>query len=761
MENPEITLSEYWRIIRKRKMTIVFVFVAVMVSTVIFTRLQRPIYQASLELKIEKPASMITMTTSSQPVTISAKGNSLATEMRLIKSLPVMRKVVERMEILPADPEKREKRVHALSLRYQQQVHVSQIGDTNILKIQVTADDPQKVALMASAIADVYIVENVEGRKKQSLAVIKYIDHQLASYQKQLAEEEEKLQKFKQNEKVFEVTEAIKQVLDRMTIEGTFEFETRMLKIDEELKKVDALLRQRPTQEITRLLTDEAFKDNYIFTGLKRRLLELEFEKFLLLIDYTEKHPAVIAQDERIDEVKSKIVSMLKSFSRVPINADMEEDLALVIKRLFLETQKEVLYRIVNRFYGDSGSLSTNQLKYVNLTRNIERLLEAYNNLLKQKEDVQLNLAKVIDDVVTVVSPPNVPTRPIKPNATMNYMVSSAVGLLLGIIVCFVKESVDSSVSTISDVEEELKLSILGVIPHMRKEEVLIGKEEDYDEKDKKLLYQKLRLVTIYDPKSWPAESLKMLRTNLCQLMKQKGYQSILFTSSDKQEGKSTIVTNLALAMAQLGKKTILVGSNMRRPTSYKIFGLEREPGLSDILMGNVSWKEAVNSSVDILCGGLSVDHLLHIPGIDNLKVITCGQAVDNVSELINSEAYDRLLKELKERFDVIIVDCSPVMAVPDAITLSDKVDGVVLVYKVGHTAKDVLNRAKLNLLKANANLLGIVLNDIKTEAQVGYSAYYYRYYSETDEKKRKELRARRWKSPLEFKSPEAPARET
>ncbi|VAW48337.1 hypothetical protein MNBD_GAMMA03-2084 [hydrothermal vent metagenome] len=754
MENPEITLSEYWRIIRKRKMTIVFVFVSVMISTAIFTKLQTPVYQAALELKIEKQLPVIPTLTPQASLLRSGKTINLSTEMRLIKSLPVMRKVVERMEVLPADSESREKRIHALSLSYQNRVSVNQIGDTDIISISVTSSNPEKVALMTTAIADVYVVENTEGRKRQSKAVIEYINRQLASYQKQITIEEERLQKFKQNEKVFEVTEDVKAVLDRLTIEGSFEFESEMLQIENNLKALDAVFKDRRDEGgFSEILNSEALVENFIFTGLKRRLLELEFERFLLLIDYTEKHPDVIGQDQVINEVKNKIVEMLKGFSKDSISVDMEADLALIIKDLFLKNRKEVLFRIVNRFYGDSGSLSSDQLRYVSLKRNIERLLEAHDKLSKQREDALLSLAKVIDDVVTVVSPANVPSKPIKPNVMVNYVVSSAVGLLLGIIICFVKESIDSSVSTISDVEEELKLSILGVIPHMKKEEVLIGKEDDYDVKDKKLLYQKLRLVTVMDPKSWPAESLKMLRTNLVQLMKTKNLKTILFTSSDKQEGKSTIVTNMALAMAQLGKKTVLVGSNMRRPTSYKIFGLERDPGLSDILMGNVSWKEAINTSVDVLCGGLSIDHLLHIPGLDNLKVITCGQAVDNISELINSEAYDKLLKELKEYFDVVIVDCSPVMAVPDAITLCDKVDGVVLVYKVGHTAKDVLNRAKLNLLKANANLLGIVLNDIKTEAQVGYSAYYYRYYSETDEKNRKELKKKKWKRPLDFKS--------
>ncbi len=744
MEHYELTLSEYWRIIRKRKWTIVFVFIMVMLSTAIFTKLQTPVYEAMLELKIEKQHPVITLASNGE-LSLPSGPIDLKTEILLIKSLPVMRKVVERMEVLPADPKEREAKIHVLSLDYQRRVIVEQIGDTNIVRIRAHSDDPQKAALMATAIADVYIVENIESRKKQSKAVISYINKQLKEYKRQIAEEETKLQKFKQNEKVFEVTPEVKETLDRLTVEGTFEFETEMLKIDEELKRLNRALAEKKNDKLLKKISDKLLTENYIFTGLKRRLLELEFQRFLLLIDYTEKHPAVIEQDKVIAEVKHKIVNMLKNFSNLPITEEEEETLSLIIKKMFLESKKDVLYRIVNRFYGDSGSLSSNQLEYVRLKRNIDRLLEAYDTLSRKRSEVMLNLAKVIDDVVTVVSPAVPPKKPIKPKAEVNYLVSSAVGILLGLLACFIQESIDTSVSTIADVEHELNLSILGIVPYIRKDEVLTEPEGDYSQKDKKIILQRARLVTITAPKSWPAESIKMIRTNLIQKIKTKNLKAILFTSSDKQEGKSTVVTNMALSMAQLGKKTILVASNLRRPTVYKIFGIEREPGLTDILMGNISWQDALKTSTDILIGGINIDNLLQMPGIDNLNIITCGRPVDNVSEILNTRAFEQLLVELKRHYDVIIIDCSPVMAVPDAITLCSRVDGVVLVYKVGHTPKDVLKMAKSNLLHANANLLGVILNSIKSEAQVGYSAYYYRYYSETADETKDIVR--KWKN--------------
>lgn len=755
MEQSELTLTEYWRIIRKRKWTIVFVFLLVTVSTSIFTTMQTPIYEAVLELRVEKQQPG-TATTTADPYSaydpLSGALN-LATEIRLITSLPVMKKVVERMEVLPAEPEERENAIHRYSLGYQGRVSVAQIRDTNILEIHAQSSDPRKAALMATAIADVYIVENVENRKKQSLATITYIDNQLAVYKKQLAEYEEQLQKFKQDEKVFEVTADVKATLDRLTVSGSFEFENEMLQIELNLKNLNELLEHKIAEGASADFSSKTVEENFIFIGLKRRLLELEFERFLLLIDYTEKHPAVLDKDKVIDGVKNKIVAMLKDYADFAITPEMEGDLALVIKKIFLETRKEVLYRIINKFYEDEGSLSSNQVQYVGLKRNIDRLLNSYDELLKQRDEAKLNLAKVIDDVVTVVSPANIPDAPIKPVFAVNFLVSCAAGLMLGMLACFLKESIDSSVSTISDVEQDLKLSILGIIPHIKKEDILIDAEKYDKHADKQVLLNQAKIVTVSNPKSWPAESYKMLRSNIIQLMKTKNIKTILFTSSDRQEGKSTTIANIAVSMAQMGKNTLLIGANIRRPTLYRTLGLSREPGLSDILMGNVKWKEALKTSTDLLIGGFDIDNLLQMPGIDNFHMITAGRPVDNVSELLNSKAFDGLLKDLKNYFDIILIDCSPVMPVPDSITLSDRVDGVILIYMVGRTSKEILKRAKSHLVNARANLLGIVLNNLRTEAQVGYTGVMYTYYGEKP--RERETFGERWKRQLK-KEPKA-----
>lgn len=727
-QNYEIPLSEYWRIIRKRKFTLLAVFLAVVASTVIFTRMLTPVYEATIELKIEKPVPLMKDLKAQENQNASL---DLGTELRLFKSLNFLAKVVEKTEVLPVETDRRQQAVHAKSLEYQGRISVEQIRDTSIIIIRTTASSPQRAQLLASAAADVYISENTHGKKRQLNSVVKYIDDQLASYKKQLEDAEAQLLKFKQDEKVFQVTPEVKANLDRMTVERTFEFETQMLAIGDELKTLGQMITDKISAGTFKFLSPEELANNFIFTGLKRRLLQLEFERFLLLIDYTEKHPAILDKDQVISDIKTRMVSMIKSYLNKPFDADMEADLAVVLKKLFLESRFDVLYRIINKYYSDEGSLSSNQRDYVKYTREQERLMNAYNALLANREDARLSLASIDDQSVSVVSPASAGHTPISPKAGMNYLVSILVGFILGIMVCFLQESVDTTVSTISDVENKLGLSVLGLIPNMKSDDTTIVPESDGHPESPKID----NLVTFYEPRSWLSQSFKILRTNLLQIMKNGDKRVIMFTSSEQQEGKSTVIANVAISMAQIGKTTVLVECNLRRPTLYKRLGLKREPGVTDVLLGKVAWRDALRGPSDILAGGLDVDMLLKMPGLDNLRVIPAGHMIDNISELLNSALFDALIKDLKESFDVVLIDCPPILPVPDPMTISSRVDGVVMIYKVGKTTRDVLRMAKSRLEHANARILGIVLNQIQAEEQVGASAYHFREYVETKPK--------------------------
>ncbi|MBN1493707.1 MAG: CpsD/CapB family tyrosine-protein kinase, partial [Candidatus Omnitrophica bacterium] len=296
---------------------------------------------------------------------------------------------------------------------------------------------------------------------------------------------------------------------------------------------------------------------------------------------------------------------------------------------------------------------------------------------------------------------------------------------LFAIMVGFAVENIDASISTIEDVEKNIGLPVFGTVPYIQGKKAygFLGLRRSKERE------QRSRLISIYDPKACELESIKTLRTHIVQVMRKENKKVMLFSSALQQEGKSSIAANMAVLLANLGMKTLLLDANMRRPTVYKFYGVSREPGLSDILVGKIPWQEAVRNAADLITGELDVDKLLHLQGLDNLRIITCGTRTPNPAELLHHYGMDRLLADLRVAYDAVIIDCPPVLPVTDTLALANKVDGVVVIYRVGKTKRDMLRRTKVQLQSVGAEICGVILNDIKKEEQLGAAAYQYKYH--------------------------------
>ncbi len=207
------------------------------------------------------------------------------------------------------------------------------------------------------------------------------------------------------------------------------------------------------------------------------------------------------------------------------------------------------------------------------------------------------------------------------------------------------------------------------------------------------------------DPKSPVSEAFRTLRTSIS--FASSDMRVILVTSSILGEGKSTVAANLAMVMAQAGNRVLLIDADFRRPTLHYRFGLNNEKGLVNILVKGKALEETVQ------------------PGFEGLHLLTSGPIPPNPSELFASDAASEFLSGTKEKYDVVIIDTPPVIAFTDAVILAAKADGVVMVVKANHTKVDLIKDAMDRLKKANANLLGIVLNDVKVKSQQYYSYYY------------------------------------
>jgi len=320
--------------------------------------------------------------------------------------------------------------------------------------------------------------------------------------------------------------------------------------------------------------------------------------------------------------------------------------------------------------------------------------------------------------------------------AVAKTLVGALVGLVLGMVIAVMLETFDLTIGTIEEVETFLQTRVLGVVPHIEAERVAVDlRERDPEaaaESDEAELLRRAMLVVLYDPKSVPAESFRHIRTSLdfARQQMQPEAKVFLITSATLYEGKTMVAANLAVALAQSGKRTCLVECDLRRPQLHHIFGIDRRPGLYDVFVGKTTWQEARRTLSDFLLGRIGMEAAVGAPGMENLSVLPCGTVPPNPVELLGSDETRRLFRELREAYDAVVVDSPPILPVADAAVLSPLVDGVVLVYRAGAAPRTVLSRAKTELESVGAPLFGVVLNDLRPAGGDVTTTYPYKGYA-------------------------------
>ncbi|MFD1772539.1 CpsD/CapB family tyrosine-protein kinase [Paenibacillus rhizophilus] len=216
-------------------------------------------------------------------------------------------------------------------------------------------------------------------------------------------------------------------------------------------------------------------------------------------------------------------------------------------------------------------------------------------------------------------------------------------------------------------------------------------------------------LITVTNPRSTVSEAFRALRTNIDFSSVDDKIQVIMVTSSGPEEGKSTVTANLAAAYAQADKKVVLIDADMRKPTGHRTFSLSNRYGLSSLLSQQANLDEVIQGSE-----------------VPNLSIITSGPIPPNPAEMLASNRMSAVLQELRQRFDIILIDTPPLLAVTDAQIMATKSDGVIMVVSYGRVKRDIAVKAKANLDRVGCRVLGVVMNNVKRKASEGYYYYYY-----------------------------------
>ncbi len=317
------------------------------------------------------------------------------------------------------------------------------------------------------------------------------------------------------------------------------------------------------------------------------------------------------------------------------------------------------------------------------------------------KETMEINNIKVIDKAIEG-------TEPVSPRVLFNCMIGFAGGLFVGLAIAFLIESMDNKIKNHEDVKKYLKIKTLGVVPH---------NSIDYEVSGKKKVYvnpNEVNLKIINDPTSVVSESIRMIRTNL----NFSDLKLINVTSTVPSEGKSEVLSNLAISFAMLDKKVLVVDCDLRKPKVHRNFGLTRKRGVSDLVLakGTHKYTEAIQTYQD-KDKKVSID------------ILSAGSKISNPSELINNKGFAELLKELRENYDLVLVDCPPISSLTDGVLVSKLCDGTVYVIEAERTDHGVIESCIEELKNNNVFVLGAVLTKVNIKRQKKLYGYKYDYY--------------------------------
>lgn len=709
MAQYELDVLDYWMILKKRKYLIVLATLLVVGFTFTFTQFMKPtpLYEASARVKFDRSTTVAQQLLES--ITF-ATANDLTTQTEVIKGFPVMERVAQALGIVETDlPPEQRRSAEYLNTIYNlgQQIQTSRESDTNIIRITATAYEPELAERTANAVAQAYRIENIAARNRMVTESRRFVEDQLAALEEKLQAAEEALRIFKEREGQVFLDDEAKAALQTFTqLEGEWNAIARQK--DETLRQIEAL--ERPSSSIDsrigRIFTEDPYA---LLTKLNGRLLELLQDRSTLLINYTPEHPQVKETDRKITNVKNEMIRELRS--KAASLQDRENTLAVQIAH----------YR--DRYLAfPKAAIELNRLE-----REVKVNADLYSTLKIKHQELLIKSAEQIEEV-TLIAPAVKPPKPINaPNVPLNMAVGSIMGLFLGVVLAFTRESLDTSIGTIEGVEDFLKVPVLGVIPTFDEQELQEAAKQALPcDADQELVEGVSKLITLLDPKSLLSESFRSLRTNIQFASMDRRIKSLLFTSAGLGEGKSTTVINLAITLAQEGQRVLLVDADLRRPIVHKRLGLPREPGLVEALQGIVSWQEAVRTATDLMIGSLGVDRVLKSPGLDNLHILSSGSAAHNPSECMSLAKLKPLLAEMQDAYDIVLFDTPPILPVTDAVAMSSRIDGTVLVYQVGRIGRNALKRAKFLLDHAQANIMGVVLTNVK--AEISTEATFYRY---------------------------------
>ncbi|HEY0715395.1 MAG TPA: polysaccharide biosynthesis tyrosine autokinase [Polyangia bacterium] len=708
-------MSSILGLLRKRKWLILGLTACAGIATGFVVSKQPPVYEATASIVIELSVPQYLGSGFRDVVEVEpswwSSRETLETEFRTLRSLSqathVAKALCDReyngapaLKVLLPDTKCLEQDDYARAApMLQGMIRISPAKESRIVEMTARSTDPAFAALLANTAVQVYTDRNLERRLAHSAGAATWLGEEYNQLMAELRAAENKLIAFKSQNKI--VSNSIE--------DDENEVSTRRRSLAAELGSVEVRLIALRNERDALASTGKADPVTELNTAVGKstvaqKLKELYIEEYGKLIalqgKYLEKHPSVVAQEERLKSIKEDLAREVEIARK-----SLDTTFAALTK------QAQDLRAALDSATREAIKIDAKNAEYSSLKRDLDRLVRLSEQVGGRGRETSL-ASNLKTNNVRLLDKAQVPKSPVAPNVPRAISIALAAALLLSVGLAMLLEALDNTVKTQEDVESFVGMTFLGIVPRMEVDERSGRAPPLRDENDNELR----DLYVFQNPKSQAAECCRAIRTNLLFMSPDRPARTMLITSAGPQEGKTTVAVSMAITMAQSGLRVLIVDTDMRRPRIHRALGIPATTeGLSSAILGKAGVLTYVRASV-----------------VPNLWILPCGACPPNPSELIHADRFHQIIKEVANEFDRVIFDSPPLGAVTDASILARMTDATMMVAKAGRTSKYALLRARrLFTADSRINLLGCVLNDISlsNQKEYGYYPYYYSRY--------------------------------
>jgi succinoglycan biosynthesis transport protein ExoP len=696
----DTTLSETLITLRKRKRVLLAFVLAGLLYGIYAAETQPRIYEAFGRIQVRSGSSN-EYRVSGVASAATDGAQRLLTEVAILQSDSLMLTVAKEMDLANNpdflggeaphprasldDPAVRQAVIHQLVSN----LTVSQVQKTEIIRISYRSPSPKLAADIVNKVISAYIQRSYETRFASSQRVSNWLSGQLDDLKQQVQSSQERMLDVQKRLGILGFDPNHSQITASLEQLSTASNEARIARIMAE-SQYRMLSTMDPNTIEGAITTVQGAAPSQINT-LRAQVATARASLAQMESDLGPNHPTVKAQKAQIDELNKEINTEQQ---RLVLQAKQNYLAALKNEQdttAALEGEKNQAYK-----------LRDDLVEYTIRQREFESDRSLYEGLLQRLRTagVEAGLESLEIDVVDPALLPANPTLKRKTTVVLTYF---ALGVIAGVMMAFLLESLDTGLQNVAEVEALLELPSLAIIPRFKRGGDMPGQSTAVR-----------NIVSLSQPKSQFAEAFRSLRTAL--LLSSAGHppKMILLTSATPSEGKTTASVNISTVLAQGNARVLIIDADLRRPTVHEQFGLSARVGLSSVLTGSVTLEKAIQK----------------IPEVPNLNVLVSGPMPPFPTELLSSEMMRQLLETARETYTHVVIDSPPVLSVTDAVILAREADAVVLVIRQGKSSKHIVRRARDLLARSGAPISGILLNAVDISSPDYYGYYGYSGYS-------------------------------